>query len=485
VIRRLRALDQRWVVAIVFVAAMFMSLLDTTIVTVALPTLAADFSVGTADIEWVVVGYLLSLAVFMPASGWISGRLGAKRTFLAALAVFTGASMLCGVAGSLELLVAFRVLQGVGGGLLVPVGMSMLFRTFPPADRARASRVLLLPTAIAPATGPVLGGVLVDQLTWHWIFLVNVPIGIAAFAFGWAFLREQPAGHGRFDLAGFVLSGGGLALVLYALDQGSSQGWGTGTVVLTGLVGVAALAALVAVELRIAEPMLDLRLFGNRLFRTVNAASFAAYGSFLGVLFLMPLFLQRVRGLSATESGLTTFTEALGVIVASQVASRLYPVVGPRRLMVGGLAFTAAITASLALVDLGTSIWLIRLLMFALGLGMGFMIMSQQAAAFAQISPGDTPNASAIYSMMRQTSAAVGVAALATVLETGLANGAGEPAPADQVGAYHAAFLVAAGLSVVSVALAWTVRDQDAAATMHPRPPGREPADQPVVTTRA
>lgn len=467
--QRLRALDQRWVVAIVFVAAMFMSLLDTTIVTVALPTLANEFSVGTGEIEWVVVGYLLSLAVFMPASGWISDRFGAKRTFLAALALFTGASVLCGLAGSLPMLVAFRVLQGVGGGLLVPVGMAMLFRAFPPADRARASRVLLLPTAIAPASGPVLGGVLVDNLSWHWIFLVNIPIGIAAFLFGWALLEEHPTSHGRFDLAGFVLSGSGLALVLYALDQGSSRGWATPVVVATGLGGVAALVALVIVELRLDEPMLDLRLLGERLFRTVNATSFAAYGSFLGVLFLMPLFLQEVRQLSATESGLTTFTEAFGVIVASQIASRLYPRVGPRRLMMGGLAFTAAVSGSLALVGLDTDIWLLRLAMFALGLGMGFMIMSQQAAAFAQISPADTANASAIYSMLRQTSSAVGVAVLATVLKLRLPAEGRNAAPADQLGAYHAAFLVAALLAAVSVALAAMVRDRDAAATMHPR----------------
>lgn len=452
--------------AIVFVAAMFMSLLDTTIVTVALPTLADEFAVGTAEIEWVVVGYLVSLAVFMPASGWISDRFGAKRTFLAALALFTTASVLCGLAGSLPTLVAFRVLQGVGGGLLVPVGMAMLFRAFPPADRARASRVLLLPTAIAPASGPVLGGVLVDNLSWHWIFLVNIPIGIAAFVFGWALLEDQPTGRGRFDLAGFVLSGAGLALVLYALDQGASRGWATGTVVATGLLGLSALVALVVVELRLDQPMLDLRLLGNRLFRTVNATSFAAYGSFLGVLFLMPLFLQEVRQLSATESGLTTFTEAFGVIIASQVASRLYPRVGPRRLMVGGLAFTAAVSASLALVGLDTDIWLIRLAMFALGLGMGFMIMSQQAAAFAQISPADTANASAIYSMLRQTSSAVGVAVLATVLKVRLPAAGRDAAPADQIGAYHAAFLVAAALAAVSVVLAATVRDRDAAATM-------------------
>jgi MFS family permease len=246
-------------------------------------------------------------------------------------------------------------------------------------------------------------------------------------------------------------------------------------VVATGLAGTAALVGLVAVELRRREPMLDLRLLGDRLFRTVNAASFPAYGSFLGVLFVMPLFLQNARGLSATESGLTTFTEALGVIAASQVASRLYPRVGPRRLMVGGLTGTAAVTASLALIGLDTDIWLVRLAMFALGLGMGFMIMAQQAAAFAQISPGDTANASAIYTMLRQASAAVGVAVLATVLTSLLPSAGSDAPPADQLGAYRAAFLVAAGLTALAAVIAHTVRDQDAAATMAPRRDGHPP----------
>lgn len=470
--------DQRWAVSITFVAAMFVSLLDMTIVNVALPALADEFGVGTDEIEWVVVGYLLSLAVFMPASGWIANRFGAKRTFLAALGLFTAASALCGMAGSLGQLVGFRVLQGVGGGLIVPVGTAMLFRAFPPADRARAARILVAPTALAPATGPVLGGVLVDHLSWHWIFLVNVPLGIAAVVFGWAFLDEHRAEEpGRFDVPGFVLSGAGLALVLYALDQGASNGWGTGRVVVSGIVGVAALAALVVVELRRDDPMLDLRLLGNRIFRTVNAAMVAAWAMFLGVLFVMPLFLQQLRGLSATQSGLTTFTEAIGVIVTSQIAARLYPRVGPRRLMVFGLLVTSAVTLGFTTIDLDTSGWVLRIGMFALGLGMGFMIMAQQAAAFAQITSADMSHASAIYSMVRQVAGAFGVAVLATVLTTVLPAAGSAAPPADQLGAYHTAFVVAAVLGLVAVVLAARVRDEDAAPTMATGAHGREAAD--------
>jgi len=249
---------------------------------------------------------------------------------------------------------------------------------------------------------------------------------------------------------------------------------GVPAVAVTGGAGLVALAALVVVELRADEPMLDLRLLGNRLFRTVNAGMFAGFGAFLGVLYVMPLFLQNVRGLSPTRSGLVTFTEAIGVMVASQIGGRLYPRVGPRRLMTGGLLWTAIVMAGFATVSLDTGIWQIRIGMFLLGLGMGFMIMSQQAAAFAQISPKDTANATAIFSMLRQTAAAVGVALLATVLTTALPEGAASVPPADQLGAYRVTFVVASALALAAALVLRRVDDRDAAATM--ARPGGAPA---------
>ena len=327
-----------YAIAVVYVAAMFISILDTTVVNVALPTLSREFNVGTASIDWVITGYLLSLAVWIPASGWIGDRIGTKRTFLFALAMFTAASALCGLATSLGELIAFRILQGVGGGMLTPVGFAMLMRAFPPARRAQASKILILPTAVAPALGPIVGGLLVDWLSWRWVFYINLPIGIAAFAFGAVMLREHKEPRvGGFDVPGFVLSGSSLALILYALSQGPSKGWSSPLAWGTGLVGLAAFAALIVVELRRTAPMLQLRLVANRLFRSTMLTSTFSTGAFLGLLFVMPLFLQQVRGVSALQSGLTTFPEALGVLAASQIVGRLYPTVGPRRLMASGL----------------------------------------------------------------------------------------------------------------------------------------------------
>src|SRR5271156_1211814 len=211
-------------VSVVFVAAMFMNIMDITIVNVALPSIGKQFGVSEAALDSVAVGYLVSLAVFIPAAGWIGDRFGSKRILLLAIAIFTGASVLCGLAGSLSELVFFRVIQGVGGGMLTPVGMAMLFRTFPPEERVRASSILTVPTAVAPALGPVVGGLLVTDLSWRWVFFVNLPIGLAAFTFGLIFLDEHRQPHpGRFDLPGFLLSGIGFALVMFGVSEGPDR----------------------------------------------------------------------------------------------------------------------------------------------------------------------------------------------------------------------------------------------------------------------
>src|SRR3989475_5892400 len=244
-------LDPKVSVSVVVVVAMFMTIMDSTIVNVALPSLARQLSVPSTAIDAVVVAYLVSLAVVMPASGWLGDRWGTKRIFLLALTLFTVSSALCGLASSYAMLIVFRVLQGAAGGALTPVGTAMLYRTFPPSQRVQVSRVLIIPTVLAPALGPVLGGLLVTQLSWRYVFYVNVPIGIAACLFGLIFLYEhKEATPGRFDLAGFLLGGIGLALVMYALSEGPSSGWISANILGSVLTGALLLVAFVVIELR-------------------------------------------------------------------------------------------------------------------------------------------------------------------------------------------------------------------------------------------
>ena len=409
--------------------------------------------------------------MFIPASGWLGDRFGGKPVLLAAIAVFTAASALCGLASSLGELVAFRILQGAGGGMLAPVGMAMLFRAFPPEERIRASAILTVPTTLAPALGPVVGGLLVTDLSWRWVFYVNVPIGVAAFAFGAIFLR-QPAQErpGRFDLVGFLLSGFGLGLLLYGVSEGPHLGWHRAEVLATIAAGAALLAAMVVTELRSAAPMVDLRLLGNRLFRSGNGVMVLTSIAFLGTLYTVSLYYQDGRGLSALGSGLSTFPEAIGVMAGAQLASRvLYPRLGPRRHITTGLIGTAASIGLLALIGPQTSLWWARLFLLTLGLSIGQVFVPVQAAAFATITPAATGRASTMFNAVRQLGGAVGVAVLTTaIVLVGPVHLAGGHEVANLT-AYRVAFLAAAAICLAAVACSLSIRDADAASTI----PGR------------
>ncbi|GAC1376821.1 MAG: MDR family MFS transporter [Ktedonobacteraceae bacterium] len=464
----LPAINPKISVSVAFVAALFMSIMDTTIVNVALPALSRQFGAAGTSIDAVVVGYLVSLAIIIPASGWLGDRLGTKRVFLSALALFTIASALCGLAQNLPMLIGFRVLQGIGGGALTPVGTAILYRTFPPIERVQVSRILNIPTVLAPASGPVLGGLLVDRLSWRWVFYVNVPIGIIVFLFGLLFLNEYRERTAKsFDLPGFLLAGIGLALTMYALSEGPSYGWTSVGILSTLGIGLVSLAVFVFVELRSTHPILDLRLFSNRIFSSGNLLSFFSTAGFLGLLFVIPLFLQQGRGASAFISGLTTFPEAVGVLIATQIATRLYPNMGPRRLIVGGLIGVAIFMALMALVGQETDLWYLRALMFLTGGGMAFSFTSVQAASFSTISSAQTGQASALFNAQRQIGASFGVALLSTVLSiAGLTRVSTGGAVVPNLTAYHAAFIASAVLALIAAIIATRIHDSDAAATM-------------------
>ncbi len=471
---RLR-LEYKWIVGVVFVFGLFMELLDTTITNVALPTLAEEFNVSHTTIEWVVTGYLLSLAAFIPVSGWAGDRFGTKRIFMIALALFTMASFMCGLAWSVESLIAFRILQGVGGGMLMPVGTAMLFRAFPPEERAQAGALLTIPTVVAPASGPIIGGYLVEYHSWHWIFFINVPIGILGVIVAGLFLREEKQPNpGRFDLPGFILSAAGLTTLLYALAEAGSRGFDDPLVLAFGATGLALLGSFAIVEMRTAEPMIDVRLLGNKLFRAMNLVQLFGYGGMMGALFLLPLLLQSQMGLSPLESGLTTFPQAIGVVLMAQVAGRLYGHIGPKRLLMAGLLIVMLSTLSFVAVQLDTNQWWIRGVMLIRGFGFAMMLVPLQTATYATISPQDTGRASAIYNANRQVAASFGVALLATVLANRLSvHGAelGNPATSQEaLLAFHDAFFAAAILAAVGMVVAAIfVDDKLAAGTMRQR----------------
>jgi len=451
---------------------MIMNSLDSTIVVVALTTLGREFNVTPAAIEGVVIGYLVSLAVFIPTSGWLGDRFGSKRIFLLALAIFTTASALCGLADSLNQLIIFRVLQGAGGGLLTPVGMAMLYRTYSPAERIGVARILMFATILGPASGPVLGGFLIEKLSWRWTFYVNVPVGLGALIFGLLFLNEHREPEaGKFDIPGFLLAAVGFGATMFALSEGPARGWSSPEIIYPGIIGALVLVAFVMVELRVPAPMVHLRLLRNRLFRSTLIVQWFATAGFIGTLYLVPLFLQEARGASPLSSGLTSFPEAIGVVTSSQIVARLYPRIGPRRLMAAGLTLVAAVILALSFVELSTSAWVVRGLMFCLGVGMSYVFLPNQAASMATISRELTGRASTFWSVQRQLGAAIGVATLSTVLTIvgpTRINATGEIIP--HLPAYRAAFLAAAAFAFIGALFSLRVPDEEAAATM--RRPG-------------
>jgi EmrB/QacA subfamily drug resistance transporter len=465
-----RRMAYKWVVAIVYVSALFLDIMDTTIVNVALPRLGEELH--TRNVEWVVLGYTLSLAIWIPTSGWLGDRFGTKRTFLFALCAFTVGSAACGMSHTISQLIAFRVLQGVGGGMLTPVGIAMLFRAFPPAERAKAATVVMVPTLAAPALGPVVGGFITKNFDWRWIFLVNVPIAIVALWFGFRFLREhKETTAGRLDVFGLVLSGASLAMLVYALSEGPQAGWTSFRVAGIGFIGLALASVTVYVELHVPNPMLELRLLGNRLFRQCNMVSFFAIASFLGVTFVMPQYLQNLRGMDPFSSGLATFPQAFGVMASSLVAGRIYARVGPRRLMTGGLSAAAMSIVLFMQLTLHTDLWLIRGLMLLRGMCMGFAFVPMQAASYATIPPAQNGRASSLFSTQRQVGISFGVAVLASILTS---YGALTPPVAASKAAHaltgvHWAFGVAVGFALLAALCASFVKDEDAQATMKAR----------------
>jgi EmrB/QacA subfamily drug resistance transporter len=469
----LRRLEYKWIVGVVLSFGLFMSILDATIVNVALPTLGGKevFDTNASTIQWVVTAYLLSFAVSIPVSGWLGDRFGTKRTFMLALIVFSLGSLLCALSRNIQMLVGFRVLQGLGGGMLMPIGNAMLFRAFPPSERAAAGAIISIPIAIAPATGPILGGYLVEYHSWHWIFLINLPVGCIALLTTGLLLREETqAEPGRLDLPGFFLCAAGLALLLYGLAEAGNHGFDSATFLAFGLAGLAILGIFSLVELRTSEPLIDLRLFRDKLFRSVSILWVPSQAAFMGALFLLPLMLQAEMGFTPLESGLVTFPQAIGMALMAQPVARLYPRLGPRRLLAVGMCGAFLTTIAFLLVDLDTERWRIAVLLLARGFSFAFLMVPSQTTAYLTISRSQMGRATAVGGAVPQVAASLGVALLATILTGRLeSHGAALYNPATRlaaVDAFHDAFLIASIFPVIALLATLLISDVEAKRAM-------------------
>lgn len=446
---------QKKVVGLVYVLAMFMAAMDGTIVTVAMVTISQDLQVPPSAMGSVNITYLVSLAACLPISGWLGDRYGSKRIFLLAIGIFTVASALCGMATNLTSLNLFRALQGVGGGWLTPLGLTILLRRFSPSERIRISRYLMVPIALAPAMGPILGGFLVDFTSWHWIFYVNLPVGVLCLLLGSLFLQEYREEHRHsFDLPGFLLSAPGLALTMYAFTQGTARGWSSPEIGGTLLLGLLLSFLFFRRELRGDQPMLNVRLYSERLFRQMGWISLLIASGLQGMIYIVPLMYQDALGASAFEAGLTTFPEALGLMAASQLVPILYERWGPRRLMVTALICAIGMFGLLCTVQTDTNPWMVRLLLFFAGFFLGHGVGVVQASAFNRLSPSAMGHASTLFHVQNRLGAAIGMVSL-----TGILAGVGV---ASNLNAYKMAILGAILFLIAALGVALRFRDEDA-----------------------
>lgn len=432
----------RVAVPVMYLASVFLVIVDGVITTVALPSIGRRFHLSPTALDSVVVVYPVCLAIMVPASAWLLERFGGRRMLLLGLTLFTLASALCGLAQDLPQLVVFRAVQGAAAGLLTPVSQGLLFRTFTQREQVRLARILIVPQQLAPALAPVLGGVLVDSLGWRWVFLVNLPLGLAAVAFGLAFLDEhrssETARARPLDLAGLLLSAGGLGALMYGVCAGPDLGWGTPPVLAALLGGAALLAAAVRHQWRTPQPALRVRLFQDRMFRRASLLNALGLAPFLGAMFLVPLVVQQLQGRSALDSGTATCTEAVGILLTVQVVGRVYHRVGPGPLVCGGLLGVGVVELWATGTGPGTGLWTLRLVMFLLGLCMGAVYLPLTAASLTTLDRADAAQAATLSTVTRQTATALAPAVVtaAIVLATP-ATGATTPPP----GAYRLAFL--------------------------------------------
>src|SRR6266516_1148935 len=344
--------EYKWIVAMVVIIAVFMSILDQTIVNIAIPRLQTAFGADIHSVQWVLTAYILTLGVITPTSAFFSDRLGIKRFYIICLIVFTLGSALCGLAWSLPILIFFRILQGVGGAALFPLSITLLFREFPPQERGAAMGFFGIPALLAPALGPTLGGYLVTFAGWQLIFYINVPVGIVAIILATVLLREyRPEGRTRFDFIGFFFAAIGLSTMLYALSSASTDGWTSGTVLGFLLVGLIFLSLFVTAEIIIAnrggQPLLDLRLFANGPVSTSIIASVVVIFCLFSGVFVFTIYLQTIRGLSAFQAGLILLPQALASMVSVIIGGRLVDRIGVRAVMIPGLLILVFATLKL------------------------------------------------------------------------------------------------------------------------------------------
>ncbi|MGE0304300.1 MAG: MDR family MFS transporter [Acidimicrobiia bacterium] len=440
-----------WLAAVPVIAGIVLVTLDTTIVNVALRDIGHDLGVGTS-IAWVATAYFLGTCGSQPVAGWLAGRLGQKGVFLTAFIGFCLASVGCAASPNLGALVAMRVVQGSAGGVMAPVGMAMMLSLIPREMHGRAMGIASMALMLTPAVGPTAGGLIVDNVSWHWLFLVNVPIGALAIVAGRRLIPVVGVRSDRaFDGVGLLLGSGGLSLAALGLMQGNDWGW-TSTATVTSLaIGVAALAAFVAYELKIPHPLVELRMLSLSNFRSALIIMMLVAMAQFGRLVFVPLALESLRGYSALEAGALLAPGALVGMAASFASGRLIERVGPRLPIVAGCVLSLVGTLGLTRLQLDTPVFVVGAILSVQSAGMGLVIAPAMVAGISELPAHLIPQGTGMRSLGGQVSGALAVAILGAVVSTRMGV---DPTPAHAQATYNSAFYAAALGVVIALVLA-------------------------------
>jgi len=445
-----------WRISAVVVLGSIMSILDTTIVNVALDTLHRDLHTTLDSIQWVATAYLLALAAVIPVSGWSARRFGAKPMYLLSLVLFTAGSALCGIASSAPELILFRVLQGVGGGMILPVGQLMMAEAAGPERMGRVMSLISVPAMLAPILGPTIGGLIIDDVhlfgvtSWHWLFFVNVPIGIVAVLSAIRVLpKVAPRTTESLDYLGLLLMATGIPAIVYGLAEvGETNGFTSVKVIGPIVAGAALVALFVFHALRARRPLLNVRLYVKPTFWTASIAMFCVAAALFGGMILLPLYWQSVRGESVVVTGLLTAPQGIGAALMMPLAGRLTDRYGGGPLTLFGVVLTAVATIPFALIGAHTSIVFLCAVMVIRGAGIGFAFMPAMSAAFASLSREQLSDATPQLNVLQRVGGSIGIAVLTVVLQRSLLHAHTPAAAAD---AYGTAFWWAVGLTALAV----------------------------------
>ncbi|MDR3566119.1 MAG: DHA2 family efflux MFS transporter permease subunit [Negativicutes bacterium] len=408
----------RWWALGVTIIGGFMSILDTSIVNIAIPKMMAVFSVDSEDAQWILTAYMLTMGVLQPITGYFCDVFGTRRMYLLSLAAFTAGSALCGIAWSNDSMIFFRIIQAVGGGLIIPVTMTIVYQVFPVKERNMALAIWGISAMVAPAVGPTLSGYLTEYWDWRLIFTVNIPVGIIGYVMAALVLRETVLHKdSKFDFGGFVTSALGLFCLLLALSKGVDDGWTSPYIVALLYVAVASLTLFVAIELNHANPIMDLRLFQDRNFACSSMVIFLGCIGLFGGLFLIPLFMENLRDYSAMQTGIMMLPAAVASGLMMPVAAKLADRFGAKPVVVAGVFFLGLSCYPLASLDMDTTYRSIELAMILRGMGLGLFMMPVTVLGMNTVPLAKISRASSLNNTIRQVSGSLGIALLSTMLQ--------------------------------------------------------------------